>query len=92
MTELEQKVIKQLIDDKTLIFYGCYVDDTVVVKPEDLNRVHNALNNFDCKSFLSIHLTTFSLFLDIEIHLDGLEIYCKPTNTGQFTHYTSCFP
>ena len=30
------------------MFYGRYVDDTlVVIKPEDLNRVHNALNNFD---------------------------------------------
>ena len=48
MTELERKVIKQFIDDKTLMFYGRYVDDTlIVVKPEDLNRVHNALNNFD---------------------------------------------
>ena len=48
MTELKRKVIKQFIDDKTLMFYGRYVDDTlIVVKPEDLNRVHNALNNFD---------------------------------------------
>ena len=31
MTELEQKVIKQFIDDKTLMFYGRYVDDTLVV-------------------------------------------------------------
>ena len=31
MTELERKVIKQFIDDKTLMFYGRYVDDTLVV-------------------------------------------------------------
>ena len=31
MTELEWKVIKQFIDDKTLIFYGRYIDDTLVV-------------------------------------------------------------
>ena len=30
------------------MFYGRYVIDTlVVIKPEDLDRVHNALNNFD---------------------------------------------
>ena len=47
MTELEWKVMKQFIDDKILIFYDRYADDTlVVIKPEDLNRVHNALTNF----------------------------------------------
>ena len=48
MTELEWKVFKQFIDDKTLMFYRRYVDDNLaVIKPEDLNRVNNALNNFD---------------------------------------------
>lgn len=43
MTELESKVIKRFIDNKTLIFYGRYADDTLVVrKPEDLNHVHNS--------------------------------------------------
>ena len=28
-------------------------------------------------------------FLDIEIHPEGLSIYCKDTNTGQRTHYNS---
>ena len=65
MTELEWKVFKQFIDDKTLMFYCRYVDDNlVVIKPEDLNRVNNALNNFDRNlSLLSIHLTTlFPIF------------------------------
>ena len=60
MTELEQKVIKQFIDDKTLMFYGRYVDDTLAfIKPEDLNCIHNVLNNFDrnLKSLLSAHLS-----------------------------------
>ena len=48
MIELERKIMKQFIDDKTLMFYGRYVDDTlVVIKPEDLKCVHNILNNFD---------------------------------------------
>ena len=59
MTELERKVIKQFINDKTLTFYGRYVDDTLVaIKPEDLNCAHNAL-----KFLLSTHLTTlFPIF------------------------------
>ena len=28
-------------------------------------------------------------FCDIEIHSDGLEIYYKPTDKGQYTHYIS---
>ena len=41
------------------MFYGRYVDDTLVfIKPEDLNRVHNALNNFDRN--LKFTLDTFN--------------------------------
>ena len=77
------------------MFYGRYADDTlVVIKPEDLNRVHNALNNFDRN--LKFTPDTFDdvvpHFLDIEIHPDSLWIYCQPTNTGQYTHYTSFSP
>ena len=31
-------------------------------------------------------------FHDIKIHPDGLSIYCKDTNTGQYTHYNSYSP
>ena len=70
------------------MFYGRYLNETlVVIKPEDLNRVHNALNNF--------HRNLNDVvphFLDTEIHTDDLGIYCKPTNTGQYIHYTSVSP
>ena len=67
------------------MFYGRYIDDTlVIIKPEDLNRVHNALNSFDCN--LKFTLDTFHdivpHFLDTEINPDGLGLYCKPRNTG----------
>ena len=40
------------------MFYGRYIDDTlVIIKPEDLNHVHNALNSFDCN--LKFTLDTF---------------------------------
>ena len=59
ITELEQKTIKQFIDDKTLMFHGHQVDDTlVIIKLEDLNHVHNALNNFDCN--LKLTFVTFN--------------------------------
>ena len=77
------------------MLYGRYVDDTlIVIKPEDLNRERNALNNIDCnlKFTLDTFNDVFRQFLDIEIHLDGLGIYCKPTNTGQYTHYRSFSP
>ena len=48
MTELEGKVIKPLIKDGAIKFYCCYVDDTLlVVKPQDVSRIHKLLNSFD---------------------------------------------
>ena len=72
------------------LFYGRYVDDTlVVIKSEDLNCVHNTLNNFDRNFTLDTFNDIVPHGLDIKIHPDGLGIYCKPTNTGQYTHYAS---
>ena len=40
MTELEDKVIKPLINDSTIKFYCRYVDITLlVVKPQDVSRI-----------------------------------------------------
>ena len=48
MTEMEKTIIKKFIDDKILLSYGCYVDDTlVVIKREHLKPFHDALNNLD---------------------------------------------
>ena len=92
MTEVEKTIIKTFIDDKILLFYGRYVDDTlVVIKQEDAKLVHDALNNFE--ENLSFTVDTFDNailhFLKIEIHPDGLSICCKDTNRGQYTHYNS---
>ena len=75
------------------MFYGCYVDDGLgVLKPEDLNP--DALNNFGRN--LKFTLDTFNdvipHILDNEIHSDWLGTDCKPTNTGQYTHYVSFSP
>ena len=50
MTELERTIIKKFINDKILLFYGHYVDDTLVLfKKEHLQLVNNTLNSFDEK-------------------------------------------
>ena len=41
MTELENKVIKSLMDDGTIKFYCRYVDNILLaVKPSDVSRIH----------------------------------------------------
>ena len=47
MTELEDKVIKPLMNDGTIKFYCWYVDDTLLVKLQDVSRIHKLLNSFD---------------------------------------------
>ena len=50
MTELEDKVIKPLINNGIIKFYSHYIDDTLlVVKPQDVSCVHKLLNSFDKK-------------------------------------------
>ena len=95
MIEMEKTIIKKFIDDKILSFYGHYVYDTLAVKKrEHLKLVHDALNNYDKN--LNFTVDTFDNivphFLDIEIHPDGLSIYYKDTNTGQYTHFNIYFP
>ena len=74
ITEMEKTIIKKFIHGKILLFYGCYVDDTlVVIKREHLRLVQDALNNFDKN--LNFTVDTFDNvvphFLDTEIHPDG---------------------
>ena len=91
MAEMEKTIIKKFIDDK-ILFYGCSVNDTLVIlRQEHLKLVYEALNIFDTN--LNFTIDTFGNvvphFLDIEIHPDGLSIYCNDTNTGQYIHYNS---
>ena len=39
MTEFENIIIKPLINNGTIVFYKRYVDDTIVLKPCDLDRI-----------------------------------------------------
>jgi hypothetical protein len=92
MTELERKVVDQLMDSGKIKFYARYVDDTLLlVKPEDIDDILHKFNNFHQN--LEFTVDTFEEciphFLDLEIHPDGISIYRKDTHTAQFVHYES---
>ena len=76
-------------------FYSRYVDDTLVlIKDENINAVHNALNRFHKNIKFTVDKFTNETphFLDIEIAPDGLTIYHKETQTGQYMHFKSNTP
>ena len=87
MTELQKNVVKKFIDDKILLFYSRYADDTLMVI---------ILEHLDLRFTVDTLGVVVPYFLEKnihrKIHLRGLGIYCKPTNTGQYTHYTSFSP
>ena len=92
MTELENKVIKPLMDDGSIKLYCRYVDDTLlVVKLQDVSRVHKLLNGFDKNLKFTVDLFENEVlhFLDLEMSPDGIWIYGKGTNTGLYVNYTS---
>ncbi|XP_066932169.1 uncharacterized protein [Clytia hemisphaerica] len=95
MTELEKSIVVPLVNEGLIKFYGRYVDDTLLlVKPNDVDRIHQKLNTFD----KSIQFTVDRFdnetphFLDIEISPDGLSVYRKDTNTGQYINFQSHTP
>ena len=62
--------MKKFIDEKILLFYGRYIDDTlVIIKREHLKLVHDTLNNFDKNLNFTVDTldNVFPHFLGIEI-------------------------
>ena len=48
MTELEDVIIKPLVADAPIKFFSRFVDNTLLVmKPENVSQVYEALNKFD---------------------------------------------
>ena len=95
MTELENSVVKPLIEKGTIKFYGRYVDDTLlVVKPSQIDRIQKAFNKFDKNIKFTVDRFENEVphFLDIEITPDGLNIFRKDTNTGQYINFESFAP
>ena len=91
MTECEQVIVDKLMKKKVIMFCTRYVDDTLlIIKKRDINYVLNQFNSFDKN--LKFTIDTFENsalhFLDIEICPNGLCIYHKHTQTGQYVHIT----
>ena len=95
LTEFEKLVVDDLVNSGILKFYRRYVDDTLVLmKVSDIPFVLNKFNSFDKN--LKFTVDTFDSrkvhFLDLEISQSGIDIYRKPTHTGQYTHFDSFKP
>ena len=92
MTEFEKVVAENLIKTGILKFYARFVDGTLlVIKRKDIDFILQKFSSFD-KS-LKFTINTFEHcvphFLDIEICLNGFDIYHKNTETGQYTNINS---
>ena len=94
MTEIENVVVKKLMDDGIVKFYIRYVDDTLLlVKNEDVQQVLSKLNNFDDNLNFTVDKFESNVhFLDILIDKNQTDVYSKKTNTGQYTHFQSFTP
>ena len=95
MADLEEKVIKLLINDNTIKFYARSVDDNLfLIKQEDVGRIQNLLNKFDPNLRFTIDLFQNEVphFLDLELSPNGISIFRKNTNTGLSTHFSSYLP
>ena len=50
LTELENIIVKKLVDEDIIKFYIRYVEDTLLLmKREDIDRVHKVFESFDKK-------------------------------------------
>ena len=95
MTELEDVVIKPLIANGTVKFHTRFIDDTLlVIKPENVKEVHNALNQFDKNLCFTVDMFKDKVphFLDLEFSPDGTSIFQKDTNTRLYVNFTSFVP
>ena len=92
MTEFERVVVENLIKTGIVKFFERYVDGTLlVIKRKAVDFILQKFNSFD-KS-LKFTIDTFEHcvphFLHIEICPNGLGIYHKNTQTGQYTNINS---
>ena len=95
MVELEDVVIRKLINSGTIKFYTRFVDDTLLlIKREDVDRVKIEFEKFDknLKFTYDLFENKNPHFLDIEITPAGLKIFRKDTFTGHYTDFSSFVP
>ena len=78
MTELEDVIIKPLINDGTIEFFSPFVDNTLLVmKPENVSQVYKALNKFVNNLGFTVDMFQNEVphFLDLELPPDGIAIF-----------------
>ena len=98
MTELEKLVLPKLMESGAIKFYIRYVDDTLVlIKDDKISEVLNAFNAFDRNLDFTVDEFDDGLvhFLDLNVDIakqGEIDIYSKPTNTGQYSHESSYVP
>ena len=73
-----------------------YINDILVMIKEDkVNEVLQSFNSFDKNLKFTVDSFEDGIvhFLDILVHSNGdTDVYSKPTNTGQYTHFDSYTP
>ena len=89
-------VLPKLFEEGIIRHYIRYVDDTLVmVRDDKIDEVLERFNKFDKNLRFTVDSFDDSTvhFLDIMVHSNGeTDIYSKPTNTGQYSHYNSYIP
>ena len=98
MTELEKLILSKLIESGIIKFYIRCVDDTLVLIKEDrIEEVLTAFNSFDRNLKFTVDEFDDGLvhFLDLNVDVakgGEIDVYSKPTNTGQYSHESSYVP
>ena len=80
----ENKTVKPVAEEGTIKFYLWYVCDTLLVmKAQDVSRIHKFMNSFDKNLQFIIDLLEKEVpyFLDLKMSPDGISIYFNDTNT-----------
>ena len=75
MTKLENKVIKPFMNNGGIKFYCQYVNDKLLVmKPQDVRRIHKLLNGSDINLKFPGDLfeSEVPYFVDLEMPSDGI--------------------
>ena len=87
---MKEVIVDQLKKDGIIKFYIRYLEDTLlVIKRTDISRVLNKLNSFDDNLKFTIGTIENCVphSIDIEISPNGLGIYHKNTQTGQYVNF-----
>ena len=66
----------------------------MIVKPENVQQIHDQLNKFDKNLRFTVDMFEYVVphFLDLELSPDGISIFRKDTNTGLYVNFNSYVP